>query len=214
MPGHYVGPNVNHNNLIFSITYIAILDCRYGNVPLGTWTVLIDSGIKLDHLIERRKILQEKLERLWGSAGPLRDLARFVAYWVNSYREDQPVSKLNLIHVGPTFHLLTGPVQVTGCPQSANFPFRTRENRCREICNSKPREEYLNREISYSMKKLCVAERGRIDFVIARPNSSPGYTPASPAARQTEAWQRRETRGARNVFSLSMPPATETRRIF
>jgi hypothetical protein len=70
-------------------------------------------------------------------------------------------------------------------------------------------------EIFYSMKELCVlAEGWRIHFNSVRPNSSPGYNPAAPAAWLPEASQGMENRDAKNVFSFSMPPITETSHIF
>jgi hypothetical protein len=69
-------------------------------------------------------------------------------------------------------------------------------------------------EIFYSMKELCVlAEGWRIHFNSVRPNSSPGYNPAAPAAWLTEALQGMEKRDATNVVTLSMLPTAETSHI-
>jgi hypothetical protein len=69
-------------------------------------------------------------------------------------------------------------------------------------------------EIFYSLKELCVlAERWRVHFNTVSTNSSPGYNPAPPAAWLTQASQGMEKREAKNVFSFSMSPTTETSHI-
>ena len=57
------------------------------------------------------------------------------------------------------------------------------ENGYCESFNSKLRDEFLNGEIFYSMKELCVlAERWRVHYNTVRPHSSLGYRPPAPAA--------------------------------
>jgi len=52
-----------------------------------------------------------------------------------------------------------------------------------ESFSSKLRDEFLNREIFYSMKDLRVlAERWRVNYNMVRPHSSLGYRPPAPAA--------------------------------
>jgi hypothetical protein len=62
------------------------------------------------------------------------------------------------------------------------------ENGHCESFNSKLRDEFLNGEIFYSMKKLRVlAERWRVHFNTVRPHSPLGYRSPTSAAWQTEA---------------------------
>ena len=57
------------------------------------------------------------------------------------------------------------------------------ENGYCESFNSKLRDEFLNGEIFYSMKELCVlAERWRVHYNTVRPHSSLGYKPPAPEA--------------------------------
>ena len=60
IPSCYVEPKFLCNALMVSADYEGIFDGRYRNVPLGTWTDLIDLSIKLGQLIERRRCWYEK----------------------------------------------------------------------------------------------------------------------------------------------------------
>ena len=61
------------------------------------------------------------------------------------------------------------------------------ENGYCESFNSKLRDEFLNREIFYSLKEVQVlAERWRIYYNTERPHSSLGYRPPAPVAWQIE----------------------------
>ncbi len=78
------------------------------------------------------------------------------------------------------------------------------ENGYCESFNSKMRDEFLNGEIFYSIKKARVlTERWRVYYNTERPHSSLGYRPPAPAAWQTGASQWSGTLEIKERFPLS-----------
>jgi putative transposase len=62
-------------------------------------------------------------------------------------------------------------------------PGGPRENGYHESCNGKLRDELLNREIFYTLKKAQIPiERWRREYNTVRPHRALGYRPPAPAA--------------------------------
>jgi transposase InsO family protein len=64
------------------------------------------------------------------------------------------------------------------------------ENGYCESFNSKLRDEFLNGEIFYSLKKIRVlAERWRVHYNTVRLHSSLGYRPPAPGGKELGVWR-------------------------
>jgi putative transposase len=160
--------------------------------------------VRMLNLIDEhsRECLMVRCERRWSSAKVIEALA------------DVMVMKGVPEHLrsdnGPEFvaHDLRQWLANTGAKTSYIEPGSPWENGYCESFNSKLRDEFLNGELSYSMKEIRVlAERWRIHFNTVRPHSSLGYRPPAP-----EAWQRSPGRkgwhSLRSCHPFRPPPAT------
>ena len=122
---------------------------------------------------------------------------RHFAFSLNWNSGDSPVSKLNLTHLRPTFHLLAKVAQVHGCHRSVhsvNLPWLSQATGSCESFNSKAARYVLeSRNLQLDEGAFCA---GR---TLVRPRQ-PGQTgpvtgskPASPIRvadqRMTEIWK-------------------------